>query len=129
MKKIKKEKDEDEEKNDEDEESDEDSDDAPNHYVCLAKYQEEDGYFIYDDLLNLQPGSFQGGFVPKNQECYNQNLEFFSQHVPIFIYKRIENNNKVDTKNEENEDGKQKEDITRRRSARLIKNRLNSLIN
>jgi len=59
-----------------------------NHYVVIALV--ETGYYIYDDLLVLQPGGFQGGFVPKNSsgDIYDENLEFFSEKVPIVIYKR-----------------------------------------
>jgi hypothetical protein len=57
-----------------------------NHFMTVALTEE--GYFIYDDLLNLSPGGFQGGFVPKNAECYDSNLDTMFSNVPILILRR-----------------------------------------
>ena len=48
----------------------------------------EEGYFVYDDLLRLQPGCWQGGFVPKSAPCYDVNLKSAAEKNPIVIYKR-----------------------------------------
>ena len=55
-----------------------------NHYITLAF--NNNGYFIYDDLLTLD-GEWQGGFVSKKESCYIPNLKQFKVYVPIFILK------------------------------------------
>jgi hypothetical protein len=45
-------------------------------------------YTIYDDLLTLSPGGWQGGFVPAEDECFAPNLKLFTERVPIAIYRR-----------------------------------------
>ena len=45
-------------------------------------------YTIYDDLLTIAPGGWQGGFVPAEDECYEPNLKDFTQRVPIAVYRR-----------------------------------------
>lgn len=59
-----------------------------NHFMCLGF--DKEGYFIYDDLLNLSPGGYQGGYVSKDSSSYIPNLEFFFRYVPLLIYKRSE---------------------------------------
>lgn len=54
-----------------------------NHYTSL--FFTDEGYFIYDDLLDLQPGSWQGGYVSKEASCYKKVMESCMLNVPIFI--------------------------------------------
>jgi hypothetical protein len=51
--------------------------------VCVAPTKH--GYFIYDDLLNLPPGGWQGGFVPRSSPFHAPNLASLSEQVPVFI--------------------------------------------
>jgi hypothetical protein len=55
-----------------------------NHFMCIGLAR--DGYYIYDDLLNLN-GGFQGGFVPQTSPSYQPDLELFFKHVPILIFR------------------------------------------
>lgn len=54
--------------------------------VALTKY----GYFIYDDLLDLPPGGWQGGFLPRTAPSYDENLRSLSTQVPIFVFELVE---------------------------------------
>lgn len=57
-----------------------------NHYTTLAL--DSNGYYIYDDLLNLPKGNWQGGFVKKSAESYTSNMKQFIQFVPVFILQK-----------------------------------------
>jgi hypothetical protein len=43
---------------------------------------------VYDDLLNLNPGGFQGGFVPKECSAHDRILSCAMDKAPIFVYKK-----------------------------------------
>ncbi len=79
------------------EEDDEDEYENVNHFMCLGCTEE--GLYIYDDLLSLAPGGYQGGFLPNSSPYYPKNLQFFFQHVPIAILKKI-GDEKKETKND-----------------------------
>jgi len=63
----------------------EDGDEPINHFMCIGL--EEDGYSIYDDLLFLSPGGYQGGFVPKQSESYPKNMKSFFNNVPLAVFR------------------------------------------
>lgn len=56
--------------------------------VAITKH----GYFIYDDLLDLNPGGWQGGFVPSSSPFHNPNLLSLRAQVPIFIMELVDEN-------------------------------------
>jgi hypothetical protein len=60
--------------------------DEINHFTTWAVTEE--GYFIYDDLLRIQPGCWQGGFVPRSMPCYDVNMRSAGEKTPIVVYKR-----------------------------------------
>jgi hypothetical protein len=53
--------------------------------VALTKH----GYFIYDDLLNLTPGGWQGGFLPRGSPAHDKNLHGLRARVPIFVLELV----------------------------------------
>lgn len=59
-----------------------------NHFTCVGLEPQRQGYTIYDDLLTIAPGGWQGGFVPAEDECYESNMKDFTQRVPIAVYRR-----------------------------------------
>jgi len=59
-----------------------------NHFVCVG--MSPHGYFIYDDLLILTPGGWQGGFAPKDSPVYAENFAELCEKVPIFILELCE---------------------------------------
>ncbi len=43
---------------------------------------------MFDDLLNLRPGGYQGGFVPKGDPVHDKNLMGAKELTPILIFKQ-----------------------------------------
>ncbi len=84
-------------KQEEEDDEDEYENENVNHFMCLGCTEE--GLYIYDDLLSLAPGGYQGGFLPNSSPYYPKNLQFFFQHVPIAILKKI-GDEKKETKND-----------------------------
>jgi hypothetical protein len=56
--------------------------------VCVGVAQ--DGYFIYDDLLSLTPGGWQGGFVSNTSPVFVENFKSLCEKVPIFILELVD---------------------------------------
>lgn len=61
------------------------------HFTCLAFSEDNSRYFLFDDLLSLRPGGWQGGMVDskRSAHCYSLNISHFAERVPICIFQRI----------------------------------------
>lgn len=44
------------------------------------------GYFVYDDVLNLAPGEYQGGFVPANAAVHDMVLAQSKERVAVSLF-------------------------------------------
>lgn len=44
------------------------------------------GYFVYDDVLNLGPGDYQGGFVPASSRVHDKVLQQAKERVPLALF-------------------------------------------
>ena len=62
------------------------------HVEALAFSADGQKYFLYDDLLSLRPGGWQGGVVDRgrSQHCFDLNLSHFYERVPICIFARAD---------------------------------------
>lgn len=69
-----------------------DSDRILSHFTCVAFSADNTKYFLYDDLLSLRPGGWQGGVVDKKRSphWFDLNVAHFLERVPICIFKRID---------------------------------------
>ena len=61
------------------------------HFTCLAFSEDNSRYFLFDDLLSLRPGGWQGGMVDskRSAHCYSLNISHFAERVPICIFQRL----------------------------------------